>query len=263
MTETRLSIHGARILRGQIWAVRIARQMVEGQDTFEWFEKNTDIIKRDKSGCSATMEIQDGLCFLKYYRARSPLKKLRFALGRGRPLRQHDMGVILRGKGVIVPRPRGCLRIPGGLMAITKAVAGAQQLDDLWRVGVSEEEGNLLMELAADQLAHLHRAEFAHGDYKWSNLMWQGERMYLVDLDSVKHVRLRHKKQGRDVARFIVNAEELRVTQAHLDRFIEIYVAGMGEDISAITKRVQPWLRKLRRRHARGKVESDIPQPLF
>ena len=55
------------------------------------------------------------------------------------------------------------------------AESKGRDLRALWLEQPEPARAELLMRGAADTLAALHLAGFAHGDGKWSNLLWRGE----------------------------------------------------------------------------------------
>jgi 3-deoxy-D-manno-octulosonic acid kinase len=70
-----------------------------------------------------------------------------------------------------------------------------------------------LLREAARLVANLHNAGFVHGDLKWSNFLWlplKTNRIVLTDLDHIERSGS-GRKQGRDLARFILSAIEFQM----------------------------------------------------
>ena len=72
------------------------------------------------------------------------------------------------------------------MLLLTEAIAGARDLRALWLQPSPPAVAERLMSAAGETLAGLHAAGYAHGDAKWSNLLWDGSRFYLVDLEAVR-----------------------------------------------------------------------------
>ena len=94
----------------------------------------------------------------------------------------------------------------------------------------------------------MHGAGFSHGDTKWSNLLWDGSTVTLVDLDAVRRSADRSRR-ARDLARFTLNAEEMNVPASLYDHFLESYQLATGENRAKLEKMTLRALHGLRRRH--------------
>lgn len=106
-----------------------------------------------------------------------------------------------------------------------------------------------MLRRAGNTLSRLHLAGYCHGDAKWSNWLWSGDDFYLVDLEGVKQVPTGSKRQLRDLARFVVNAEDLAVSQLSFDCFMESYLAGDTRSKDDTIRAIMPTLMELRKRH--------------
>jgi tRNA A-37 threonylcarbamoyl transferase component Bud32 len=102
---------------------------------------------------------------------------------------------------------------------------------------------------AGESVARLHRAGYAHGDCKWSNLLWTGGQCYLVDLDGAGKAPIGSAKQARDLARFTLNAEELDIGPELYEFFLQGYLQGVSVSRSVAIDQMMPSLRLLRDRH--------------
>lgn len=106
-------------------------------------------------------------------------------------------------------------------------------------------------------LAELHQAGWCHGDFKWGNVVVSPgaqDRDYpgicFVDLDGIRRTGST-RSAARDLARFIVNAEDYRLNEAIVRQFVDSYAASLGEPTERVLLRCARPLRKLRRRHDR------------
>lgn len=111
----------------------------------------------------------------------------------------------------------------------------------------------------ARSLAHIHRAGFVHGDTKWSNVVSQESRWVWLDLDAVRR-SVSWRRRGRDVARFIADAERLSGERAFVVAFADAYANCMGVESSQLRSAVLPRLHNIRTRHQRryGKQEPVL-----
>lgn len=102
------------------------------------------------------------------------------------------------------------------------------------------------MRAAASILASLHNAGFSHGDCKWSNFLWLGDEFYLVDLEAVSRCG---KKQHVDLARFIMNAEDLAIPGELFGVFLSHYFDAVENTREQQVPKILPVLKRLRARH--------------
>lgn len=119
-----------------------------------------------------------------------------------------------------------------------------------------EYKKNVLAAVGA-ALARLHKLGWSHGDFKWSNIFIDGvagerfNEIYFIDLDGVRSKpwgNLRSYK-GRDIARFIVNAEDYDMDEEIIRSFIAQYALVVGETEKDSLRMSVPALKKLRERH--------------
>jgi tRNA A-37 threonylcarbamoyl transferase component Bud32 len=139
--------------------------------------------------------------------------------------------------------------VPEGILLLTEGMPDGRNLNDLWREQPAPDEFRQIMHGAGESVARLHRAGYAHGDCKWSNLLWTGRQCYLVDLDGVGMAAIASAKQARDLARFTLNAEELAIGPELYELFLESYLQCVGASRDATMANMMPLLRMLRDRH--------------
>ena len=249
MPDTLRIIRGAS--SGDGWGVALQDMLAtSSKDTAAWIQQHTRLLKSDTNTLVGLLQLQQEECYLKLYRYKSTRQKLLFRLGRGRPVRSFDVACKLVQSEVPVPRPRACLLVPGGMLLLTEGIAGGGNLNDLWREQPAHDNFRQVLHGAGESVARLHRVGYAHGDCKWSNLLWTGSQCYLVDLDGVGKASIGSAKQARDLARFTLNAEELDIGPELYELFLESYLQGVGACRSAVVARMMPILRVLRERHA-------------
>lgn len=251
-----------RSLRGDIWSEHLRRELAGSDLTpYDWVARNTLALKSDEHSCVGLVQLSGRLCYLKCYRAKSHLQGLLFRSGYGRALRSFDAAQRLRAHQVPVPAPLACLSYPGYLLLLTEGLAGGRDLKALWlgQEAVDSPVRGDWLRGAAQSLARLHLAGFAHGDCKWSNLLWSDGEFSLVDLEAVSSSRAGGTGVLRDLARFTLNAEDLAVPQASYEVFVTEYLRRTGSPREALFESVLPMLDRLRARHREKYGERGHP----
>jgi len=255
-----------RILRGDDWAAGLRACLPAATaDMPGWMEHNTRLLKRDRYSAVGLLSVQGQLCCLKHYSAKSAWQNMgfRFAISRG--VRSFDAAADLLQAGLKVPAPRACLWRPGAMFLLSQGVADSSDLRALWLAGPAVDAAGRYLRTAGETLAALHLAGFAHGDCKWSNLLWRRETCYLVDLEDAGRVRAPggqqpalHARQLRDIARFTADAEALAVSPGQYQNFLASYCLAIHCTPAQLRDQVQQPLRLIRQRHRR---KSGISHP--
>jgi len=239
-----------RVIRGEHWAQALLAKLVDAdRDTSAWMDVHTHLLKRDPYSQVGLLQLAGRPCCLKLYRCKSSLQSLQFALGRGRAVNSFDGGHSLRAAGIAVPEALALLRVPGGMLLLCSAIEQAENLQMLWPRVDSCATREQILDRAAQLLAQLHSAGFAHGDCKWSNWLWAQGQLYLVDLDAVCQAAAGDRRQARDLARFTLNAEELSLQPALYNLFLEGYLSAMGLSREVLMPHMLVELQRLRQRH--------------
>jgi tRNA A-37 threonylcarbamoyl transferase component Bud32 len=239
-----------RVLRGQAWANVLCSAIgPASEDIGGWLSEHTQVLKQDEHSQVGLLQLAGELCYLKLYRPRSTLQQLRFRLGRGRAVQNFDSTAALLTAAVPVPEARACVLAPGGMLLLAQGIAQASDVHTLWQLGCPGEMQENILRQAAHALARLHQQGFAHGDCKWSNMLWAQEQLYLVDLDAVLAARAGSARQARDLARFTLNAEELALQSALYEKFLQEYLQLMSLSRQDLMRAMLPPLQKLRLRH--------------
>ena len=250
---------GLRLLRGADEANALAATLgFEGQDLLEWIERDTELIKSERHSRVGLVDAGK-LYHCKLYLPKSALQRVLFRLGQARALNSFDMALRLREQGIAVPEPVACFSADGALLLVTEGLRDARDLKSLWTGYGSGETFSEALTASATALAALHGAGFCHGDCKWSNFLIDGTRVLFVDLENVATCRPGSSQQVRDIARFILNAEDMGLPQADFDQCIATYAAELGVSVELLLGSILPVLKKLRGRHRRTYGERGHP----
>lgn len=240
----------SRIQRDDGWAQSLLQAMGgDRADPCGWMRRETRILKSDRHSLVGLFELEGALCHLKAYRPKGVLQRLWFKGGRGRGVSAFDNARALREAGLSVPEPRACLFSGDVMLLLTEGIVDGIDLKSLWREEPAEALVNELMGRTGQCLAAWHRAGFCHGDCKWSNFLVAPDALYLVDLEGVEHTTREGAGATRDLARFIVNAEDMGLPQRQFGQFMASYCSVLDLEQEALASRVLPRMRSLRQRH--------------
>ena len=240
-----------RIIRGGTWGAALQERLATSTiGTSQWMQEQTRLLKDDINSRVGLLQLRSRECCLKLYVSKSARQNLLFRLGQGRAVRSFDIAYRLTAARVPVPEPLACLRVPEGMLLLTQGLAGSRNLNEIWREQGEPQEPAGLLQAAGVAVARLHRGGYAHGDCKWSNLLWDDQQCYLVDLDDTRKAPLAGVRQARDLARFTLNAEELGITAELYALFLGSYLHGTGASRDSVVTAMLPWLETLRQRHS-------------
>ena len=238
------------MLRDGGWGGALCQSLAEPPAGIEaWLENHTCPLKADPGSSVGLLQLRDDTCCLKFYRSGSGLRALAFRLGIARGVRSFDRAQELAAAGIRVPEPRACLLVAGGMLLLTEGLCASRDLRELWATGAGVADWTALLGAAGRALAALHAAGFAHGDCKWSNLLWSDDEICFVDLESVRRARAGGARCMRDLARFTLDAEEFALPPALYRAFLETYAAAAQRKPENLPRSFAPSLARLRRRH--------------
>jgi tRNA A-37 threonylcarbamoyl transferase component Bud32 len=164
----------------------------------------------------------------------------------GQPQRNFTATRDLAADGLAVPVPLASILVSQGVFLLIEGLTGDGNLAELWRRQPKEDTAMQMLSSAGETLARLHGAGFAHGDCKWDNLFWNGQRVYLVDLDDAYKCKVGSPAQGRDLARFTIDAEGLGIGLPNYELFLNTYLEGVGESRRNVMTRMLPHLYRFR-----------------
>jgi tRNA A-37 threonylcarbamoyl transferase component Bud32 len=242
--------HRIGVLRGSGWPdLLVATLGAAVADSRLWMNDNTQVLKSDEYSQVGLLDLDNSACYLKYYRAKNAFQGLLFRLGHGRGVSSFDAATRLGDSGISVPEPRACLSVPGGMLLLTEGCPEAVDLKSLWQTDITDSDKSALLQRAGKILAQLHGTGFAHGDMKWSNLLWGESEFSLVDLEGVTKASLGSQACYRDVARFTLNCEDMSVDPGLFEAFLSTYLSDTGTSVAGLYNGVPPVLETLRKRH--------------
>lgn len=236
-----------RTLRGEAWAERLLERLVDVSDLRRWMYDNARIVKHNQYSLVGLLDLAGELNYLKLYQSKSLLQSASFRLGWGRAVHSFDVSQQLAERGVPVPRPRACLQGGKHLLLLKQGLGDTVDLNSLWLQGMEREAQLAWMQRCGDALGLMHSEGFAHGDAKWTNLLCQRERVWLVDLDGVR--RDNGAAMSRDIARFVLNAEDRELDQDGFGVFLDSYCRRTGLAQDDVIASLGAPLKKLRQRH--------------
>jgi tRNA A-37 threonylcarbamoyl transferase component Bud32 len=242
-----------KVLAGERWGLRLVYEIERSSlDPYAWATKQLQVIKSTASSLVGLVEIDEQPCYLKFYLTKSRWQWLWFRLGLGRGPRSFKMANELLRCGILVPRPLACVLAPRGMILLTEAISDATDMQTMWErglIGAEDEAAHCCWHTAGTSLAQLHNAGFVHGDYKWSNLIYHQEDFYLVDLEAVTAFGRQNKKRYRDLARFILNAEDMGAPRHCYELFMSAYLDVSGELEQNVVAGTMPFLSAMRSHH--------------
>lgn len=246
-----------RVLRGDDWAPWLRQCLPAAPaEILPWMEQHTRLLKSDTHSMVGLLSVQEQTCYLKLYIAKSALQNLGFRFAYGRGVHSFDAASRLLLAGLRVPAPRTCVQVPDAMLLLTEGMEDSCDLRALWLARPAEEASAMYMRQAGETLSALHLAGFAHGDCKWSNLLWTSEAFYLVDLEDVRRVRARaaqlkslHALQLQDIARFTADAERLRASPGQYEIFLQSYCASLHYPREKLLDQIKHPVEVIRKRH--------------
>lgn len=243
----------------------IEAQMIDGWQVFAGESLSPDLLAswpptpdqllRDNSKLQAFLWQRQGQSlFVKCFRYQG-LRRLAARFGRERGLAGFCAATKLRAVGISTPealalvRDQGCKRS----WLLTQLLDGAANCHQLAEQGLPADAKQQLFQAGLTLLIQLHQTGFSHGDFKWANLMWQAEaqKLWLIDLDGVKASRSGSKSQLRDLARFLLNAEEVGVAASTRDAAFQSYCKQLQLSPGLARRHFDASYQRLWQRHQR------------
>lgn len=192
--------------------------------------------------------------FVKCFRYQG-LRRLAARLGRERGLAGFRAAARLRAAGIDTPAALALVRDSSCKRSwlLTQLLDGAANCHQLAEAGLSDEMKQQLFQAGLALLVKLHQSGHAHGDFKWANLMWQQAqaRLWLIDLDGVRVCCPGSKPQLRDLARFLLNAEEVGVDASARDAAFQSYCKQMQLSPDLARRHFDASYQRLWQRHQR------------
>ena len=243
-----------RVVRGGAFAETLAVELgqleggaVDARHVKRLLDARGRLLKGDPHSAVYLATLAGRDCYCKLFLAKSRRQSLLFRLTRSRGQRSFDVARRLSDLELPVPEPLACLGLPGAVLFVTARVPGSD-LKALWLKAPQSDEWPAALSASGRALAGLHGTGFSHGDTKWSNLLWDGKTITLVDLDAVRRSPVRSRR-ARDLARFTLNAEEMGVPASLYEHFLDSYQLATGESRAKLEQMTLRALRVLRHRH--------------
>jgi tRNA A-37 threonylcarbamoyl transferase component Bud32 len=239
----------SQVVRGSAQNPVVAELLeVVAYPVYRWFEEQVDIRKQSRNSVVGFLNIANRRYYLKLFVAHTFWQRSFISLGFSRALKSYDKANTLAACGIPVPAPQACLRHRDGIVLVTEALTGGNDMQALW------EEDTLAVDqqcwaAAGGLLADLHNASYYHGDYKWSNLLWRAGHFTLLDLEGVRSIIPGSARLYKDIARFTLNAEDMAAPAENYELFLAAYANSRGVSRREVALNTMPYLKQLRSRH--------------
>jgi hypothetical protein len=270
-----------KIKKGPYRGVVVADSWLEhfvrsGGDPAMLFSVQSRLLKSTASGRSAIVEIRIS--------SRSDIPQESYAkeflyknfIHSFKPLfRLHRVQILWRNSlhllhnGVNVPQPTGYLLQQTGF-SCRSAYFFSDALTDCIDLGTLARDFDTvekrldkdgLVDTLAKMVASLHDNRVIHGDLKWSNIMIDKMRSnaWFIDLDSLRRriFSPRSDFYTQDVARFVLNGQELGIKDSIIARFVNTYAQCRKLSYQSIDEQVARNVRQLKIKRQR-KYQGQI-----
>ncbi|WP_194285750.1 lipopolysaccharide kinase InaA family protein [Alcanivorax sediminis] len=239
--------------------------LLAGESVQAWFSAEHQILKQGGKVEARLLKTPAGVVFVKHYRAKNLFRRVISWLGVFRARRIFRLSLELRRIGVRVPEPMAYLMEKRRDCSSSFFVCEGLDAEDLKSIAVNsglEAIGGVERVFAdvVELLVGLHQAGYAHGDTKWANWMVRrsDSQLVLIDLDGVfRPFWFRNKHFGRDLARFLINARELRIHEYIIEAMLANYAKQRGRSVTQVCRDLGPAYDKLAKRH-RQKYGSQL-----
>lgn len=246
--------------KGSVVADRISN--IVRPEVAEWLNGNSNYfellqesaIKRDDAMFSALISIGELKVFCKCFPLQGLKGKLQRWLGKDRARRLHQVAQQLHAAGAPVAESWGYSVGSKRALWFSQVLPFQSLLH--WcgsALPGDKEQRMVILDSSLEAMVALHRVGFAHGDFKWGNLLFdeQSQKIWLVDLDRVKlrSTSRFDKSAARDVARFMLDCEEAGMPEDEYLSIVSTYAERVGEAAANIQLLVEPIYHKLKARH--------------
>jgi tRNA A-37 threonylcarbamoyl transferase component Bud32 len=233
--------------RGGAWAEHLKKllQLAPANPT-EWMEQHTRLLVGDEYSLFGIIRVEDKSCCIRFRRSGSPGESILFASGYGQPMRNFRAAQRLYKRGLALFQPLAYILVPQGVFLLTDCLTSGANLALLWRRESDSEESSRMIQAAGASLATLHNFGYALGDCSWENLYWDSQKVYLIDFDKACLCRKIGSDQGRDLAQFTANAEELSIGLVMYEKFLETYIHAVGKNRRDVIECMTPYLDRYR-----------------
>lgn len=232
------------------------------------FLDNSGLLKSSESTCSALVQIPAAITagdleplFVKKFRFKGIIHSLKPLLHQHRAQVMWQVSWHLLNHSIPVAEPEGyllkqlgpfCLKGYFFARVLPRCFTLDELAADLDQLTIRLDSGGLSGVLAQN-IASMHISGVSHGDLKWTNILVDKENneLWFVDLDSAElHGQSPSTKAAaRDLARFLLSAQEAGIEEAILERFLDQYAHHRELSRAKIDGPIDKILRKLQYRH--------------
>ena len=237
-----------------------------GSQQEQSFRDDVEEVKSDRfsySGFYESTEVKEPV-FVKCYQPRHFLNKIGVSLGVTRPLRLYRLTTFLSGQFPIAdPLAMLVNRRSKNVYYFSRYLQGLDLARFLAETEINMARKRVVLTTIGTRLADFHRLGWMHGDFKWTNIFVGGssqvevDPVYFIDLDSARRLSRPRSSRGRDIARFIVNAEDNGADMQLLDCFLHSYSQAMDEPVATSQSIARSSLETLRNRHRRKYGQNE------
>ena len=239
--------------------------LLKGASVQAWFNAEHQALKQGGKVEARLLKASAGTVFVKHYKAKSVFRRFIGWFGVFRAKRIFRLSLELLRVGVRVPEPLAYLVEKRRDCSSSFFVCEGLEAEDLKSIAVNhglDAIGGVerVFTDVVNLLVGLHQAGYAHGDTKWANWMVRrsDSQLVLIDLDGVyRPLWFRNKRFGRDLARFLINARELRINEYIVETMLANYARQRGRSVAQICRDLGPAYEKLAKRH-RQKYGSQL-----
>ena len=227
--------------------LRIMRRELVGDERFEALLADLDgaisageSLKRGNTATLAKVTLGNRLLVVKRYNIKSWRHRLRLLLRVSRAVRSWQNGYRLRMWGLQTPLPLALVENKRGLISgAAYLICEYSALTDCKVYWQRHQESDLLGRGLAQMIAGLQVLNLSHGDLKADNIKFNGEKLELLDLDSLRrwnnHSRLL-RAIARDVERLCRNWADTPTFMTQLQAEIRLSLGELKQS-SGFTQR--------------------------
>lgn len=149
------------------------------------------LIKHDRTSTVASIDAEGQAWIVKRYNNRGLLHSLRMCVGGARAKKAFYRGLLLQSLDIATPEPlfyviKYRLGLPYTSYIVNVRSQGEPLCDLFDRGQISTDDWAQAMTQAEDLVGRLHRLGITHGDLKSPNLLFDGIRLEVIDLDSLR-----------------------------------------------------------------------------
>lgn len=206
------------------------------------------LLKQDRFSEARLLTVKDTVFFIKLYRDKGFLGRIKKAIKRSRAWRVFTNTQTIYQNFSYLPKPLAYVEQADGAFYIAEGFVDSVDLRAFEHSdGLTIKKYSLINRVAC-MLANLHNAGFSHGDMKWGNVLFckLKNTLYFVDWDGCKKTS-NIKFYQRDVARFIVGIRESGLNGELESLFLKSYM----QQVNALSDSagIYRWVKKIELRH--------------